>query len=40
MIEAQETTAPLATGAGRKGFWLQVWRNYRRNKAAMLGGFE
>ena len=38
MIKAQESASPLATGAGRKGFWLQVWRNYRRNKAAMLGG--
>ena len=39
MNEAQQATTPLAAVSRKRGFWLEVWRNYRRNWAAMLGAF-
>ena len=37
-MTSQNTAATLQDAPSRKGFWGGVWRNYRRNHAAMLGG--
>ena len=39
MNKVQQATGQLEAVSRGRGFWREVWRNYRRNHAAMLGAF-